>query len=136
MPRQADVDAQLDALYADVPDVGCRGWCQIGCSSMAMAPIEQRRIAERHQVTLPLATAPPGTPTLAAGQQEADHCPALTQTGLCAVYADRPLVCRLYGAADGLECPYGCVPAGGRLDRVQVRRLMLRLVTLPSDPGR
>jgi hypothetical protein len=134
-PRR-DVDAQLDAVYADIPDVACLGLCQLGCSSVAMTPLEQRRIAERHGITLPLATAPPGTPVLHPGQQEADHCPALADDGRCRVYADRPLVCRMYGAAEGLECPFGCKPEGGLLDRPRSRRLMLRVVTLPSDTSR
>lgn len=127
---------QLDAVYEQIPDAGCRGLCVIGCTSMAMTPLEQRRIAERHGVELPLATAPHGSPMLAPGQVNADHCPALDQRGLCTVYADRPLVCRLFGSADGLECPFGCVPAGGRLPRTTARRLFLRVLTLSGDSGR
>jgi Fe-S-cluster containining protein len=29
----------------------------------------------------------------------------------CTIYDVRPLICRLYGAASGLECPHGCRPA-------------------------
>lgn len=136
MFRRSDAYARLDALYADIPDVACRGLCQLGCSSVAMTPLEQQRIAERHGMTLPLATAPPGVPVLHPGQQEAEHCPALADDGRCQVYADRPLVCRMYGAVQGLECPFGCEPEGGLLDRDRSRRLLLRVVTLPSDAGR
>jgi Fe-S-cluster containining protein len=28
----------------------------------------------------------------------------------CTVYEARPLICRVYGAAEGLRCPHGCTP--------------------------
>jgi hypothetical protein len=125
-------DADLDAVYAAIPDAGCRGLCVIGCTSVAMAPAEQHRIADRHHINLPLATAPPGAPTLIDGQQTADHCPALSPSGRCTVYPDRPLVCRLYGATEGLPCPFGCVPAEGLLTRGQATRLLRRVITIPQ----
>jgi uncharacterized protein len=127
---------QLDEVYEAIPDAGCRGLCVPGCTSMAMTPLEQRRIAERHGVTLPLATAPLGTPILTPGQVNAEHCAALDRHGLCSVYADRPLVCRLFGATDDLECPYGCTPVDGPLPRTAARHLFLRVITLSSDANR
>jgi hypothetical protein len=127
---------RLDAIYAEIPDTGCRGLCQIGCSSVALAPAEQHRIFARHGVDMPPATAPPGAPQLTAGQQTADHCPALTGHGRCGIYPDRPLVCRLWGSAEGLQCPYGCRPTEGVLDRARARRLLLRIAALPSDAPR
>ena len=32
----------------------------------------------------------------------------------CAVYALRPLICRLWGVMRSLPCMYGCYPEGGR----------------------
>jgi hypothetical protein len=29
--------------------------------------------------------------------------------GRCSIYQDRPLICRLYGVAEGLPCPHGCL---------------------------
>jgi len=51
-------------------------------------------------------------------------CEALTSDKRCAIYELRPIVCRLWGAAEGLECPFGCVPEGGWLPREQAYRLI------------
>lgn len=45
--------------------------------------------------------------------RDSERCPLLGPGG-CTVYADRPLVCRLFGATAGvmdLACPHGCGPA-------------------------
>jgi hypothetical protein len=34
----------------------------------------------------------------------------LLDAGRCTVYADRPLICRLFGAVEDLRCPFGCLP--------------------------
>lgn len=28
----------------------------------------------------------------------------------CSIYSVRPAICRLYGVAEGLECPFACKP--------------------------
>ena len=43
------------------------------------------------------------------------YCEALTEGRRCAVYEMRPMVCRLWGAVEGMKCPFGCVPEGGWL---------------------
>jgi hypothetical protein len=106
-------ERELDALYASVPEIDCKGLCVDSCGSMGMAPIEQRRIAERG-VRLPL---------FAAFQ---DHCPALVD-GRCSVYEVRPMICRLWGAVEGMKCPYGCTPDGGYLSDVEGHRLLGRV---------
>lgn len=37
------------------------------------------------------------------------HCVHLGPNG-CDVYAERPLICRLFGTASSLPCPNGCRP--------------------------
>jgi Fe-S-cluster containining protein len=102
--------ADLDDLYAQVPDVGCKGLCVNSCGSVAMSPEEQRRIAERG-VHLPLLAA------------FVDHCPAL-RNGRCSVYEVRPMVCRLWGAVEGMKCPFGCAPVFGYLSDATGQRLL------------
>lgn len=53
------------------------------------------------------------------------RCTMLYPTGKCRVYADRPLVCRIWGLIDDPEmrCPYGCVPERWLTDK-EVRSLM------------
>lgn len=103
--KVVDVQSRLDAIYDSIPDVNCKGLCaRLACASLPMTPLEQLRIAARHGINLPLVKAPTGPD---------DLCRALTPKHLCSIYADRPLACRLYGAARGLPCPFGCEPAGG-----------------------
>lgn len=112
-----DVERQLAALYGEVPEVSCRGLCTDSCGSVAMAPLEQRRIAGKGRVLLPL---------LGAFEES---CPAL-QDGRCEVYEVRPMVCRLYGAVEGMRCPYGCEPEGGHLPDREGQRLLARVSVL------
>jgi Fe-S-cluster containining protein len=48
-------------------------------------------------------------------------CPYCSPTG-CEVYLHRPVVCRLFGAVDGMECPHGKRPAK-RLSRDVTKKL-------------
>ena len=34
----------------------------------------------------------------------------LTAEGRCSVYSIRPLICRIWGAAEGIPCVFGCQP--------------------------
>lgn len=40
-------------------------------------------------------------------------CSMLTEDGRCSQYEIRPMICRLYGAAEGIECSRGCKPIIG-----------------------
>lgn len=134
--QRADVGEMLDAAYAAVPDAGCRGLCLMGCGSVAMTALEQRRIADRHGKVLPLVAAPAMEPfTVQPGGQMPGRCAALTRAGQCQVYADRPMVCRLYGAAEGLRCPYGCEPADGLMSESAGWRALARVRELDRRAG-
>lgn len=111
-------DRIIEHVYAQLPDVGCKGLCQDCCGSVAMSPTEQERIRERHGHTLPLAAVfpPPG-------------CTALTAAGACSVYTDRPFICRLWGATELLRCPHGCIPTGGFLPEDHAQRLTTLIQT-------
>lgn len=97
--RPGDVGRALDDLYATLPTVDCRGRCAMACRAIRMTGAERRRI-------------------VAAGVTVSGRldrpCEALTVLNRCGVYAVRPAICRLYGVADGLLCPFGCRPADGR----------------------
>lgn len=104
------VDAALDALYGRVPELDCRGLCYSSCGPIECSERERGRLAE----------AGVALPTLAEylAQDRAGQtitCPALA-LGRCTAYEVRPMLCRIWGAADGLPCPHGCRPLdGGRL---------------------
>jgi Fe-S-cluster containining protein len=86
---------ELDALYAELPAIGCQRLCQEACGPVLMGRVEWERIVKR------LKHEPRGGPDLV--------CPML-RDGLCSVYAIRPMICRLWGIVEGMECPWGCVP--------------------------
>ncbi len=84
----------LRALYAEVPEVGCKGLCTEACGPIAMSRFEAKRL---------------GMPRLTIGTERT--CPRL-KGGRCEAYNDRPLICRLFGAVDDdlMRCPFGCRP--------------------------
>ena len=93
----SSVTASIDAIYALIPDVECQGLCQDACGPVLMSEAEERRIIKR---TGRPVTADPVTL----------QCERLSVFGRCTIYANRPAICRLFGVADGLPCPWGCKP--------------------------
>ena len=57
---------------------------------------------------------------------------AYLQEGRCTIYNDRPLVCRLWGAAENLICPFGCKP-DRYLTEAEAVDLMQRMGDLGGD---
>lgn len=52
-------------------------------------------------------------------------CPLLDQeSGSCTVYPVRPMICALWGAVRGMECPHGCRPEGGYLSPLDAMVLL------------
>lgn len=98
----------LDALYAHIPAIACRGLCVDSCTVVDGSPLERERLAEHGVGIGPR----PGHRQLLAliADGRTPRCPALSALGTCRVYSVRPAVCRLFGAADGLLCEHGCTP--------------------------
>jgi Fe-S-cluster containining protein len=96
MPRyplpSADI-IRLRKVYARVPHVRCKGLCTQSCGVILMTPLEYKRICNvvGHDLN----------------ETKSLQCPLLVD-GRCSQYQLRPLVCRLFGATDGLPCPHGC----------------------------
>lgn len=125
--RRFDVQAQLTEVYESLPQIDCKGACWDSCGSIGMSVPEQRRIRERHGRTLPL---------MAAFAAQGDGmCPALTMFGQCSVYADRPLICRLWGLVPSMRCNFGCVPDGGLLTERDGHLLLARVSEIAGDHG-
>ncbi len=96
--KLADRIAQLEALYAELPTVACRGLCASGCVSIPLTDLEADRLRlTTHQK--------PRT----VGE---NRCVYLTAEQRCGAYAARPLVCRAFGVMSLLSCPWGCEPTG------------------------
>ncbi len=116
VPPPAAALEELEALYAQLPDLQCRGLCEHSCAGHVDAShLERARILQRG-VDLDAPT-PDGS------------CPALTRNlagaGRCAVHPVRPTVCRLWGAVEAMPCPHGCRPAGGPANDAQALRWLL-----------
>ena len=85
----------MQSLYALVPSIECKGFCHVQCTLAPSNDAEDEAMREiagegRHSKANPL------------------QCRYLTRGKRCKVYAARPLLCRLYGVAEGLDCPHGC----------------------------
>ncbi|GAA1768568.1 YkgJ family cysteine cluster protein [Nonomuraea bangladeshensis] len=119
-------DALLEGIYAKVPDAGCKGLCQAHCHTIAGSKRESQRMEEAGFPGLPTAAGPLLRQRLSK-VTEAPPCAALGDDGRCRAYEVRPLICRLYGATEGLPCEYGCVPEGGRLTEAEADVLKKRV---------
>lgn len=95
-------EQRLDALYATLPAIQCKGLCQQSCGPIAMTPVEFRRISEASGTT----------PTV----DNKGTC-SLLKDGKCSVYEQRPTVCRLFGIVKSMKCPFGCIPVPRYLTR-------------------
>lgn len=93
------IEERLEALYAELPHLECRGLCAVSCGAISMGLHEARRIERVSGESLRLMTS------------LSENCPYL-EAERCAVYEARPLVCRLWGMVDapGLRCDHGCAP--------------------------
>lgn len=110
---------ELEAIYASLPDVPCTGRCHESCSFIGVLPVERTRM-RHHGIEPPQITDAP--------------CRHLTFANRCNVHADRPLVCRLYGATPKLTCPFGCVPERWLTDD-EASEIFKRVQALgPPDP--
>lgn len=117
-----DTDALLDEVWASLPPMDCRGLCFDSCGPIRMTTPERQRVRAAG-VDIPDGTYNNG-PSL---------CPALTMLNRCAVYADRPTICRIYGMTRTLKCQYGCEPEGGFLSDAQAYEVLARVFEIAGD---
>jgi Fe-S-cluster containining protein len=114
----------IRVLYAELPELKCKGLCSGACGPIACSLLERDVIEKRAGKPLRIGVHPalgPGT------------CSMLAPTGRCTVYGDRPLICRLYGLADGLWCEHGCEPSRV-LSKDEARDLIARINELGGRP--
>lgn len=107
-PPKKAVD--LAAVYAQLPTIECRGLCHSQCT---VVPATDEELAAMQ------ALGGDGRPH----KKDKLRCRYLTRSNRCKVYEARPLMCRLYGVAEGLECPHGCKPSR-LLTQEEAARLM------------
>ncbi|MDQ1635302.1 MAG: uncharacterized protein QOJ32_2111 [Frankiaceae bacterium] len=100
--------AALDALYAELPSLECRGLCWHSCGPIDMSDTERQRIAERG-VTIPRYDRATAERYQTTGT--VSPCPALGPFKTCGVHDVRPMICRLWGSTETMRCPFGCRPS-------------------------
>jgi Fe-S-cluster containining protein len=113
---------RLRRLYDRIPAMrDCRGLCADSCySPFDVSELEQEIIAQR--AFWPL--------------QPGDGCSAcsmLTADGRCHIYDDRPVICRVFGAAPSMRCEHGCSPVRWLTDG-EAAEIICEVFNL-SNPG-
>jgi hypothetical protein len=98
--------AKLAALYAQIPAFTCLPGCTDCCGPVPFQRREWARVKDKR-----------------AAPDDRIDCPYECASG-CAIYAQRPFMCRLFGATDEprLTCPHGCGPAQ-KLSAAEAHRL-------------
>ena len=95
MTTRSQMDAELQELYDQIPKIpGCDGRCWTSCGPIDMSDRERQKIRQAGYKITPYRQA--------MQHPETYYCEALTADRRCAVYEMRPVVCRLWGAAEGL----------------------------------
>lgn len=107
--KLAALAERLDALYARLPAIACRGECAVACGSIVLTKLEGRRLQvathiKPRTVFLPVAIVD------AHGDRRHERCIYLDARDRCRAYAVRPFICRVFGLVRLLSCPRGCVP--------------------------
>lgn len=96
-PNPRRQDEQLQALYDEIPEIECAGYCHDSCGPIQTTVRERVRMEESAGRVLTCGIGP--------------SCSMLTPERTCSVYSIRPLICRLWGVTRSMQCPYGCKPA-------------------------
>lgn len=103
----------LNEIYNALPTVECKGLCWTTCSFIGLAPIEELNIEKAtgkpvETILVPLLHRE-GDATMIK-PTEKEECPYL-RLNRCSIYEHRPLICRVFGTAEGLLCRHGCKPS-------------------------
>ncbi len=98
---------KLESIYKKIPEIECKGLCHPSCTIVPASKIEIKRARGRMGGKNPFN---PIHGLKKAMGGEIPSCAALTEDKRCSIYNARPAICRLYGVAEGLDCPFGCVP--------------------------
>jgi Fe-S-cluster containining protein len=131
-PRHAEGYRAISEVYDMVPEVACRGLCHNTCTSVDATALEREAIQDRHGIDLGPAI-PSAQLRRLDDRGELPRCAALSAVNTCRVYADRPLICRLYGAEESLPCEHGCLPVNRGFLTTETGTDMIRSVEAISD---
>lgn len=95
----------LQQIYSRIPAVACKGLCWEACGPIPAFTNEPivALTEDRHVLggVVP--------PSVTIADSATLTCPHLVDNR-CSQHEQRPAICRMYGAAIGMECGHGCVP--------------------------
>jgi Fe-S-cluster containining protein len=123
----------LRMVYREIPAMSCIPGCTACCGPAPFTRVEIEAV---------VGAIPPGAEIVPAGDGFAVVSPltpmrcAFASDRGCAIYDNRPTVCRLFGTAPAdklLACPKGCRPKHA-LGPTAARRLMARAKTADLAP--
>lgn len=120
---------KLEALYAQIPKVECKGLCHESCTLIPAGAIEMKRAKERLAINPFKPNAEAVKQAMTGEKPKIPSCRALKDKR-CTIYHIRPAICRLYAAAEGLECPFGCEPKGKKITKQEAYDLIRKIETL------
>lgn len=95
--------AILERLYANLPKIDCQGKCQGCCGPLIVPAFEAERIQAVSGRRL--------TATTYDNATDFPTCDLLDAEGNCSIYDVRPAICRIWGVAHQMKCPWGCKPS-------------------------
>lgn len=125
--RKEKILSELNELYEKVPKVKCQGHCHPFCSAIAMEHLELMNIEKNHS-KFPQGFENP------VDRGQTIRCGALDSNNQCTVYDSRPMICRMFGAAQSMvQCPVGCElenPSDERLSPEKMMALLLEVKLL------
>jgi len=121
---------KLEQLYKKIPEIECKGLCHESCTIIPASKIETKRARERMggKSLFKLEKVLEALKQNNEDSIKIPSCPALKDKR-CSIYNVRPAICRLYGVAEGLECPFGCKPKK-TISRAEVNILLKEIEAL------
>jgi Fe-S-cluster containining protein len=141
-------ESKLEALYATLPKINCKGKCGESCGPLLIPRIEFERIEKKVGfVQIQPEAEWYITPRQWFNANKADlvglqafgnlDCRMLSSFGRCQVYAVRPLVCRLWGTMQAqypyMHCRFGCEPERW-LSAEEVSNLFKQVIEIQNNP--
>lgn len=119
----------LQDVWMMIPSSNCLGLCEKSCTAIGMSRAERRMLEE----VIP--NFPSADKMMTDKNYDDDYrCPALVD-GKCSAYDVRPTVCRIFGSAESLPCPWGCTPDGGLMSREETSQLFAIAMEIGGGPG-
>lgn len=85
-----NVKKEIKKLRKKIPEFECKKGCSDCCGVIFFTRWEWDQVKDKRNASC-------------------FSCPYVGEAG-CDIYADRPIICRLFGVVPGMKCPYGCGP--------------------------